>query len=157
MKNLLLFACCLLLGGCTPFPDTEEMPCWVHHDVEQLGLGYEARHGVALEDEIWECIHAPGVLFVTNEEYAQYCGGAGYSCYIHSEKGRGAFLFSDLFFELAQNNQRTIVRHEALHRLLHCLTGDPDSGHSSSDFDQHMPPTLALEAEDQVSAYACSD
>ena len=156
MSRLLVLS--LVLSGCVQFPDnTEPMPCWVHHEVEKLGLGYEARHGVELTAEDWLCLHEPEVGFFSYEQYSKYCGGAGIACYIHSKDGRSAIIFSEYFFDHTEENQGSIIRHEAEHRLLHCLFGDWDPDHSHEDFDRHPPEviSLALESATQVSNYIC--
>lgn len=175
MKTSIIWAAvaAVALTACADVPATEPMSCWMHDQFEKVGLAYEERHNVALTEAEWECLHGIGVAWVPAESFYDYCGSGSLACYMYqwTEGNRKAIVFNETVLRSWQTGtiqQRAdftaLVHHEALHRLLDCVEGDPSGNHSHPDFDDstgdHMwggPDSLMRVSQWPESAYVCDE
>ena len=131
MRSLLVMLVCV--GGCLPFPDTEPMPCWMHNELEKVGLAYEIMHDTALTNEQWSCLHDIEVAWPSDEYYQELCEG-GQACYLEMDKQYALVFKTEVLTWPYERNFYALVRHEGLHRLLDCLGRKDYGDHTNVEF-----------------------
>lgn len=152
-----LFVIVALASGC--FPETHAPACWVSNEAERVGLAYEGMHDVALTDDDFACLHDFRVAFVSRDDFNRWCPSAtnSYACYHYSsldKRDRIILFVGDEYTLKSEYEQLWMVRHELVHHLLMCVTGDADVNHDSRDM---INDSLVIYARDVKTAWTCDE
>lgn len=125
--RIALFLCALWLPACSPIVTIGEEVrgpnCIELAEMQRLLAAFEANISV-VEVGAEACYYGVEVAWIEAGEVNRVCGQEAWGCYWDDR-----VLVVRMELEGSEDGD-SVLRHEALHRLLQCSTGDEDYGHS---------------------------
>ncbi len=128
MRRLPAFVLASVLAGC--FPDGRALSPEEHLEATRLRMAYEEAFDATLDDRQLDCLHSVEIE-VSTESRDRWCDA--YACYWISAfipRRQGIMFFPDDLTTMLEPSHGQLLRHELLHRLLHCAEDDADPSHS---------------------------